>query len=190
MEILVALTIFAIIGMLCAQLMSRTLANHEIVGERSNRVAETQRAMLVLKRDIMQLAERPIRDMLGDPRNHILIGSDGLMEFSRLGWRNPLRQPRAEVQRVAYIMRENTLYRAWWSVLDRAPESEPALQQLLTDVEQIEFFAVDVSGEEHTFWPLLGDESESVDRRLAAIVMRLEFKPFGVVERIWPVPII
>ncbi len=187
MEMLVALTVFAIIGLLGAQLMGHTLSNHEIVGERSNRVAEVQRAMLVLKRDIMQLTERPIRDLLGDSRGAVLIGSDGLMEFSRLGWRNPLRQRRAEVQRVAYVVKDGDLYRAWWNVLDRAPDSEPAMQRLLTDIEQIEFFAVDASGREHTYWPLLAEDAEQSDRRLAAIAMRLEFMPFGVVERIWPV---
>lgn len=187
MEMLVALAVFVVIGLLCAQLMGRTLANHEIVSDRTERLAEVQRAMLMLKRDIMQITERPVRDMLGDARGSILIGSDGLMEFSRLGWRNPLRQPRAEVQRVAYVVEDGDLYRAWWSVLDRAQDSEPALQRLLSDVEQIEFFAVDVSAQEHTYWPLLAEEAGRPERRLAAIAMRLESRPFGVVERIWPV---
>ncbi len=188
MEMLVALTVFAVIGLLSAQLMGHTIGNHERLGERSNRVTEAQRAMLVLKRDITQLARRPVRDMLGDPRQAVLIGNDGLMEFSKFGWRNPLRQPRAEVQRVAYLVRDGDLYRAWWRVLDRAPDSEPALQKLLTDIEQIEFFALDASGQEHNYWPLLGEDAEHSDRQLVAILMRLEFAPFGVVERIWPVP--
>ena len=188
MEMLVALTIFAIIGLLCAQLMSRTLGNHETVKERSGRLAEVQRAMLMLKRDIMQITGRPVRDILGDSRGPVLIGSDGLMEFSRLGWRNPLGHPRADVQRVTYVVEDGDLYRAWWGVLDRAQDSEPRLQRLLSDVDQVEFFAVDVSGQEHTYWPLLGEDAGHSDRRLAAIVMRLESVPFGVVERIWSVP--
>ena len=187
MEMLVALAVFVVIGLLCAQLMGRTLGNHEIVSDRTERLAEVQRAMLMLKRDIMQITERPVRDILGDLRGSVLIGSDGLMEFSRLGWRNPLRQPRAQVQRVAYVVEDGDLYRAWWSVLDRAQDSEPALQRLLSDVEQIEFFALDASGQEHTYWPLLGEDAGRAERRLAAIVMRLESRPFGVVEHIWPV---
>ena len=187
MEMLVALTVFAVIGLLCAQLMGRTLGNHEIVSERSGRLAEVQRAMLVLQRDIMQMADRPIRDLLGDTREAVLIGSDGLMEFSRLGWRNPLRQQRAEVQRIAYVVEDGDLYRAWWSVLDRAQDSEPTLQRLLTDIDQVEFFALDTAGQEHTYWPLLGEAEETSTRRLGAIVMRLELNPFGIVERIWPV---
>lgn len=188
MEILVALTVFAFIGMLCARLLQGTLGNQEAVRERSERLVEVQRAMLMLKRDLMQIVDRPVRDILGDSRGPVLIGSDGLMEFSRLGWRNPLGHPRADVQRVTYVVEDGDLYRAWWGVLDRAQDSEPRLQQLLSDVDQIEFFAVDASGREHTYWPLLGEDEDQSDRRLAAIVMRLEAVPFGVVERIWPVP--
>ncbi len=187
MEVLVALAVFAIIGLLGAQLMGRTLDNHAIVGERTDRLAEVQRAMLMLKRDLMQITGRPVRDLLGDARGWVLIGSDGLLEFSRMGWRNPLRQRRAEVQRVAYLTEDGDLYRVWWNVLDRAPDSVPARQRLLSGIEQVEFVALDASGREHAYWPPL-QEADSAGHRLAAIVMRLEFEPFGVVERIWPVP--
>lgn len=188
MEMLVALTVFAIIGLLCAQLMGRTLSNHEVVSERADRLTEMQRAMSMLKRDLMQITERPIRDILGDSRGPVLIGSDGLIEFSRLGWRNPMRQRRAEVQRIAYVVEDGDLYRAWWSVLDRAQDSEPTRQRLLSGIEQIEFFALDSSGQEYTYWPLLGAEATASGRHLAAILMRLDLPPFGIVERIWPVP--
>ncbi len=181
-ELLVALAVFAVVGLMSAQLMSRTLANHEVLDDRSARVAEVQRAMHILKRDLMQISNRSVRDLFGDPLPALMIGADGMMEFSRTGWRNPLNSPRAEMQRVAYRMHEGHLHRAWWSVLDRAQDSEPVVQRLLSDVEQVEFFALDANGDEHGFWP-----TELGGAPLAAIVMRLECEPFGIVERIWPV---
>ena len=181
-EVLVALAVFAVVGLMSAQLMSRTLANHESLSERSARLAEVQRAMLILKRDLVQISGRPVRDLFGDPLAPVMIGADGMMEFSRAGWRNPLNSPRAEMQRVAYRIHEGHLHRAWWSVLDRAQDSEPVVQRLLSDVEQVEFFALDANGDEHSFWP-----QELDDAPLAAIIMRLECEPFGIVERIWPV---
>ena len=62
------------------------------------------------------------------------------------------------------------------------------LQQLLSDVVQIEFFALDVSGNEHSFWPLVGEYAEDPEAALAGIIMRLESEPFGVIERLWVVP--
>jgi len=181
-EVLVALAVFAVVGLMSAQLMSRTLANHESLSERSARLAEVQRAMLILKRDLVQISGRSVRDLFGDPLPPVMIGADGMMEFSRTGWRNPLNSPRAEMQRVAYRIHEGHLHRAWWSVLDRAQDSEPVVQRLLSDVGQVEFFALDTNGDEHSFWP-----NQLGGAPLAAIIMRLECEPFGIVERIWPV---
>ncbi len=187
-EMLVVLAVFAVVGLIASQLVSRTINSHAIMSERGARLVEVQRAMQILKRDVTQLTNRPIRDMLGDQIEPIRIGSDGLIEFSRMGWRNPLQQQRAELQRVAYIVEDGDLYRSYWSVLDRAQDSEPVVQKLLGDVEQVEFFALDAAGNEHTFWPLLGSFADDPNTRLVALIMRVEAAPFGIVERLWPVP--
>lgn len=186
-EILVALAVFAVVGLMSAQLMSRTLTNHEVLSERSARLADVQRAMLVLKRDLVQISDRPVRDLFGDPLEPVMIGADGMMEFSRTGWRNPLNSRRSELQRVAYRLHDGDLLRAWWNVLDRAQNSEPAVQRLLSDVDQVEFFALDAGGDEHGFWPRKQAKDDQIDVPLVAIIMRIEFEPFGIVERIWPV---
>lgn len=191
-EMMVVLGVFALLGVIASQIVSGVINNQTIVAERGARLAEVQRAMQILQRDVVQLLARSIRDELGDPVAPLLIdssiGNERLMEFTRQGWRNPLGQKRSELQRVAYLMQEDTLYRAYWSVLDRAPDSEPRLQRLLSNVDRLEFFALDVSGNEHSFWPLIGDLATDPNMRIAAILMRIELKPFGIVERIWPVP--
>jgi len=187
-EVLIVLGIFSIIGLIGAQLVSRVLDNERTLTERGTRLAQIQRSMQILQRDILQLSARGIRDQLGDPIEPLLIGADGMIEFTRFGWRNPLNRPRSELQRVGYVVQEETLYRAYWMVLDRAPDSEPQLQQLLEGVEQIEFFALDSSGNEHSFWPPAGDFRNDPALQLVAIVLRIDVAPFGVVERIWPVP--
>ena len=184
-EMLIVFAVFALMGVMASQLLSRVLTNQEVLAERGDRLAEVQRAMQIMQRDILQLSSRSIRDQLGDPLEPVLIGADGLMEFTRSGWRNPLAQARAELQRVAYVVENETLYRAYWTVLDRDPESEPQLQELLTGVSEIEFFALDVSGNEHSFWPLEGSYQGDPTHALGAILLRVDLAPFGVVERIW-----
>jgi len=169
------------------QIVSRVIANQQTMQERGQRFTEVQRAMQILQRDILQLTNRPVRDQLGDPLEPMLIGADGLIEFSRLGWRNPLAQHRAEVQRVAYVLQDDKLQRIYWNVLDRTPDTEPVLQDLLEDVENVEFLALDVSGNTHSFWPIGGGET-SPETQLVGIVMRMEVPPFGSVERLWTVP--
>ncbi len=185
-EILVAFLIFAIIGVISSQLLSQTVSAHSNLTERGNRLADAHRAMQIIQRDVMQLVYRPIRDTFDEPQDALLIGSDGAIEFSRLGWRNPLQQHRSEVQRVAYLLQDRELLRGYWTVLDRAPDSEPVYQTLLTDVERMEFYAVDTAGNEYTFWPDPGSSDPTI--RLAGIIMRIEMAPFGVVERVWELP--
>ena len=187
-EVLIVLGIFSIIGLMSARILDRVLDNNQILSERGARLVEVQRSMQILQRDILQLSGRGIRDLLGDPLEPLMIGADGMIEFTRTGWRNPLGRPRSVLQRVGYVVQENTLYRAYWMVLDRAPDSEPQLQELLQGVRQAEFAALDVSGNEHSFWPPAGDFRNDPNLALAAIVMRIDVQPFGVVERVWPVP--
>ncbi|MGE0622610.1 MAG: type II secretion system minor pseudopilin GspJ [Pseudomonadales bacterium] len=187
-EVLIVLGIFAIIGLIGARIVERVLANNETLSERGSRLLEVQRAMQILQRDVLQLSGRGVRDGLGDPVEPLLIGADGMIEFTRFGWRNPLGRPRSELQRVGYVLQDGVLFRAYWMVLDRAPDSEPELQRLLEDVEQIEFSALDVSGNEYSFWPPAGDFRNDPALQLAAIVLRLDTAPFGVIERVWPVP--
>lgn len=188
LEVLVVLSVFAILGVIASQIVGRVLDNQRALAERGDRLADVQKAMLIIQRDIMQLNPRGVRDELGDPREALMIGADGMIEFTRAGWRNPLQQARSTLQRVGYIVSEETLYRAYWPVLDRSPDSEPILQELLSGVVQVEFFAMDVSGNEHSFWPLLGEYGDDPASALAGVMMRLESEPFGVVERLWVVP--
>jgi general secretion pathway protein J len=187
-EMLVVFGVFAVIGVISSQIVGRVIDNQRTMSERGERLAEVQRAMQIIQRDVMQLVARPVRDQLGDPVEPLMIGADGLIELTRLGWRNPFGLPRSELQRVGYVTQDGDLYRAYWNVLDRTPDSEPVLQALLADVAQIEFFAVDVSGNEHSFWPLPPDLAQDPNTELAGIIMRIDLEPFGAVERLWPVP--
>jgi general secretion pathway protein J len=172
-----------------AQIVSRVLDNQRMLAERGGRLANVQRAMQVLQRDLLQISPRGVRDVLGDPLPAVVIDADGLLELTRLGWRNPLAQQRAELQRVTYLLEDGDLYRVYWPVLDRAPDSTPLRQQLLDDVELLEFVAIDTAGNEHTFWPQeAGETSLDPNLRLAAVLMRIEVQPFGLVERLWPIP--
>ena len=191
-EILVALLVFSVVGLLSARLLSQSVDNQNNLQDRGQRLAEIHRAMRVLQRDILQLSRRKIRDAQGEELPALIVSDQGAIEFSRVGWRNPLRQPRSEVQRVGYRWQDEKIVRGNWLTLDRSYDAEPAFQTLLEDVETIEFFVVDQLGNEHKQWPLdpeayaATEESEAL--YLAAIVVRMELLPYGLIERIWRVP--
>lgn len=185
LEILVALTIFAVVGLISAQLLSRTVDSYGVLEERGKRLAQIQRAMTVVQRDLMQYRNRTPRSNGSESPTALMLGDEGALVMTRGGWRNPLQQPRSELQRVGYRLQNDALMRAYWPVLDGIGDEEPATQTLLERVEELAFFALDEAGTEHRFWP---PTSAGDPARVTALGLRIRMQPFGTVERIWEVP--
>lgn len=190
LEMLVALAVFAVIGVLSAQLLSQMINVTDRATERGARLIELQRAFEIMRRDFEQLTYRYVRDQLGDPGYDLSVGNLALIELTRKGWSNPTFRARSELQRVAYEHRDEALYRIYWPVLDRGPTTEPVEQLVLDGVTEAEFVAVDLVADEHSFWPLLGDEALAPERALVAIKVDLEVTNFGGISRLWSVPLL
>ena len=185
LEILVALGIFAVVGLISAQLLSRTIDSYDRLEERGQRLAEIQRAMVIVQRDLLQIRSRAPRSISGDKASALMIGDEGALVMTRGGWRNPLQRPRSELQRVGYRLQNDKLLRAYWPVLDGLGDEEPVSQVLLEGVDELEFFALDQAGTEHKFWP---PADAGGPAPLSALILRIRIQPFGIIERIWEVP--
>lgn len=185
LEMLVALAVFAVIGVMSGQLVQQIAGISERIGSRGEQLVALQRAANLMRRDLQQLAYRPVRDQLGDAGQAVQINQGDLLEFTRRGWSNPLGAPRSELQRVGYQLDKGALYRLFWPVLDRASDGEPVRQLMLAEVESIEVAAVDAKGEEHGYWPL----ADAGGRALAAVAVRFVLPHFGEIERFWTVPL-
>lgn len=215
LEMIVVLAIFAILGLVSGQITSRVINNFTVLNERGVRLAEIHRAMGVMQRDVMQLVDRSVLGPLKDPLPPFVLSATGDLSFTRTGWQNPLQRPRSNLQRVAYSVGDDTLYRAFWMHLDQVPDSEPVSQVLLRDVTSVEFVAIDGAGNELTFWPTSlssgsnlsaspgagstatpvpgglpggGTPAVPATQILVAVMVRLDIEPFGQIERVWAVP--
>ena len=186
-EILVALFIFALVALISGQLLSRTISAQDHLQDRGGRLAMVHRAMQIVQRDVLQLSNRSIRSADDFERlGPLLVDTDGFIEMTRVGWRNPLMHRRSELQRVSYRLEDSNLVRGYWHTLDRGYDAEPAFQTLLEDVDRVEFYVLDNQGQEHKLWPPQVQDGQATEQ--AAIILRIEIAPFGVVERIWQVP--
>ncbi|MCY4058528.1 MAG: type II secretion system minor pseudopilin GspJ [Gammaproteobacteria bacterium] len=183
-EMMTALAIFGVIGLMATQILTGTIRVGETTRERGESLSDAQRAMDIIGRDIMQLTRRTVLDELGEATEPVVVSGTSLLELTRLGWQNPLGKSRSEVQRVAYVHRDDALIRLFWPVLDRAPGSEPIAQMLLKGVTEASFSVQDDQGERHGFWPLVEAEDETAPE-LAAVAMALRLERYGHVERLW-----
>ena len=197
-EVLIAVGIFALIGIVSAALLGRIIEARALTEARADRLASVQTAMQRLERDLLQWQPRGIRDGFGDPQPALLLQPGGELEFTTGGWSNPLALPRSELQRVAWgFGDEGGLVRRFWSVLDRAQDSEPREQQVLTLIEGFDVTLIDVDGGTWRAWPPDGvdggrtplpGEPVSEAPTLAAVRLSLTVTPFGVLERLIPLP--
>lgn len=196
-EILVALAIFSLIGLAAVTVLEEV---SRITGQLKNTSAELeqlQRTHHRITRDIRQIIKRQIKDELGGARPAILGGQSATaLEFTRQNWRNPLYDYRSELQRVAYHLEDNNLYRLYWQVLDRAPDSEPVRQLLLSGVHTFDVGFINGMGTEVSFWPqAINSAAEDITpeaeklQQLAAIWIILDTASFGEIKWLIPVDI-
>ena len=195
LELLVALTVFAIMSIAAYGGLRNVLFTRAAVEEQNRRLAAVQMAVFRLEQDIGQAVPRGVRDEYGEPQAALLGGelAGDRLTLTRAGWDNPLGQPRANLQRVAYRLRDGRLWRLHWDVLDRGGLVEPRETLLLERVR--EFRARFLEGEEkgwRTDWPPpASDEVEKkkgLDALPRAVEIVLILEDWGEITRLLPLP--
>ena len=164
LEVLIAMTITAIVGAGSAQLLRSIIDSEETIRRKADLLAQYQRASLIMTRDFSQIVNRPVRDIYGEfsQVSNAVVGPDDdfIVSFTRKGWSlNPFSETkRSQNQRVSYELRELDsdqcekarkrlgdreeytgfcLLRHYWRVLDPSSDSEPLTQVLLDEVEEM-----------------------------------------------------
>lgn len=192
LEVLIAIAIFALLALGTYRMLSSVLASDESIRRHEQQLRDVQRTFQVLESDLQQAGPRPIRDAYGDAQPALRGESQPTaLEFSRLGWRNPLQRPRADWQRVRWQLEGDTLQRRYWNVLDQAVDSPPQIQQVLGNVQRWEVHYLDSRGNWLSQWPaeLSGENKSSTLSNLPrAVEIRLEHRRYGLLTRLLRLP--
>ena len=160
-EMLVALTIFALMSVLAYRGLNAVLQTREHLTEDNRRWRDIALTLAQLEQDLNQVVNRPVRDS-GDLQLPALVGNplalganEAPLNFSRMGlaWQTGVL---ADVQRHGYRLNNGTIEQLVWPVLDQAPRSEPAVNRLLERVSRFELRYLDGSGNWQPQWPLPG----------------------------------
>jgi general secretion pathway protein J len=189
LELLVAISIFALLSIIAYSGLNSVLNARQALNENMDRLAEVQRTNLFMGGDLRQILNRGIRDEYGDIQlplisnelNYDVTGR--LIELTRSGYPNPLAVTRSNLQRVAYRVEENTLYRMSWSELDRNPDSLPYEVALCADVNRLSFRFLDDNQEWHEQWPPL--EAAASSTLPQGVELILELEDWGEIRRLY-----
>ena len=160
LELLIAMAIVAVIGVIALTGLSTVLQQQTVAEERAQRWRDIQFAVHIITQDLAQVHPRAARDESGEARRpSFLVGAreQFALELSRGGWANPAGVPRGHVLRVAYDWEDNdnTLVRFHWPSMDRTFATPPVRTELLTGVDDVQVRLQDRSGQWHLEWPPL-----------------------------------
>lgn len=141
LEILIAMSIFAMIAVGATTILTRVTDSNELSDERFEQLQQLQRAMLIIERDFLQMVPRKAR-VNGEVSQLVLAGGefelgseDYAVSFVRQGWHNPqMRIKRSTQQGVAYRIMEGKLERLYGNYVDNALGTEPKTRVILDDV--------------------------------------------------------
>lgn len=184
-EVLVAIAIFASLSVGAYQVLNQVQRSNQLSAERTARLAELQRAMVIMDADFRQMALRQFRTNGEAPTENILQWKQSLLDsdrfgllFARLGWHNPQQQfPRGEVAKVGYRLVEQRLERVWWRYPDTPTGQEGLISPVLNGVEdwRVQFY---LQGEWSNDWIPTNALPE-------AIKVTLKLQDYGEIERIY-----
>ncbi len=190
LELLVALSVFALVSVISYAGLRSVLVAENQSEAYAERLQQLQSAVLMLERDLSQAVNRPIRDQFGDSRIGFYAnpGDKFQLEFTRAGHPNPLGIKRSTLQRVAYGVADNSLVRYSWSTLDRPQGSEPLSVVLLDDVRDVEVRLLNQDRSWQSQWQ--GEDSaDSTEVELPlAVEVTLQLDTPGDIRRVVVLP--
>ncbi|MEM7564690.1 MAG: type II secretion system minor pseudopilin GspJ, partial [Pseudomonadota bacterium] len=178
-EMVIAVSIFALIGVVAFGGIGTMTRTGEAVSSANNRLSDIQFAVVYFARDWAQVSPRRIRNQFGDEEPNIQI-EDDVITFTRSGWSNLLGEKRSTLQRVQYLVVNEKLIRRHWLSIDQGIGEEPIARILLDDISSLEVVFQNALGQAIREWPLESGQSSDIPVLLA---INLDLQEFGEVSR-------
>ena len=140
LEMVVAISIFAVIAAISYAGLIRFLDAKTFIDERQDELTSLQRAITLMEMDVRFMTNRPVRDGFGDFEPALVSGGDLPLadgEFLRLttSQPDPTLGQAPRLRRVAWRLVAGDLQRVVWSVLDRDQDSQEYVNTVLQGVE-------------------------------------------------------
>lgn len=154
LEVLIALFIFAILGVIVSMGLRRIIRTSAHIKKIDQEVSAWQMAMVLWERDVSQMAPKQLKNSAGETLP-VLVGREHVLAFTRGGLLNPLlMQNRSTLARVGYRLENHQLIRSVWPHLNQQKGDWPIPTVLLSHIQSLSFQYVDEHNVIQTHWPL------------------------------------
>ena len=140
LEMIVAISIFAVIAIISYASLNRFLDNRDILQAEMTTMKELQLAFSLLGQDMHFISERIVRDEYGDPEPLLIVNNidlaGELLRFTAAR-RNVSLPGVSNLQRISYRWENGDFIRVNWQVLDRDQDAIESKHLLLPDVDRV-----------------------------------------------------
>jgi general secretion pathway protein J len=183
-EVLIAVSIFALISTIAMTNLIQVGRAGERISNAQQRLSDIQFAMAYMAKDMTQLINRKVRDQYGDEQSQFVL-TDNVLQFTHSGWANLLQQTRSQLQRVAYRLDDEKLWREYWFQLDQGYSEQQVKQALLDGVDKFEVRLITTGDDKLETWP--AEDGADPTIQPVAVEISMEVKDFGLVSRVFEV---
>ncbi|MBM7071112.1 type II secretion system minor pseudopilin GspJ [Shewanella sp. 202IG2-18] len=188
LEMLIAIAIFAMLGIAANSVLSVVLTNDDVTKQFAQKLKSLQQGFGIIERDLGQIVARTPRLIEGGRGNTVLqVGNiipnvDGkALVFYRLGWLNPDGMlPRGSIQSVAYVMTNNELERWYFPYPEPEIGGEPIKTVIIKNVNEIDYAFFDGK-----YWQKQFDATKLPK----AIAIEVDIEGIGKIQRKFILPL-
>ena len=188
LEMLIAIAIFAMLGLAANAVLNTVLSNDEVTRQFSTRLKAMQQGFGAIERDLGQIVARTPRLLEGGRGSTVLQTGNDILEsesealvFYRIGWLNPDGLlPRGSVQSVAYVVQEGRLERWYYPYPEPEFGAEPIKTLLIDHVLSVEY---------SFFMEEKWERKIEATKLPKAIAMEIEIEGLGKIQRKFLLPV-
>jgi len=189
LEILIALTIFAILATITSSSLYYAFNTRNLVNIQANRLNELQLAISIIQQDTLQIVDRAIRgnEMRQFP---VLVGQSEYMEFTRDGFVNPKsRQKRSTLKRIGLACLDGALVHRTWNSLDPIDRNQYEDRVLIKNVNKCTFSYLNQNLQSLPEWREEAlNEEQQTEIFPKALQINLTLKDWGPINLLFIVP--
>ncbi|MCL1076223.1 type II secretion system minor pseudopilin GspJ [Shewanella dokdonensis] len=189
LEMLVAIGIFAMLGLATNSVLQTVIKDDEVTRDFSSQLRYLQQGFGSIERDMGQMVARSFRSATGvhtelviQAGNNLLDSESQALVFYRIGWLNPGGLlPRGSIQSLAYVVQDGKLQRWYFPYPDPEIGAEPIKTVLMDKVVAVKYaFYIDGKWQQA--------EQQSFNRLPAAIAIEVELEDRGTIMRKFLLP--
>jgi general secretion pathway protein J len=191
-EVLVAITIMAIIATLTGQALHTATSSSEATNDAVKRLSSVDRTWTLIESDLRNALPRAITPTMGEPIPALYANrsSEYWLRVFRGGVVNPLHAPRSELIRIGYRLTDNVLWRDTWVNIASIDERDVIKQKLMTDVKDVVIRVLSnqatsiAAGPWVQDWPDSGTAPAVLPR---ALEVTIQTEDYGEMKRLFPI---